>query len=196
MEMLRSKLGGIGMIINVEFVDKEFNHNEDYNIMLELTNNTIILCDNPKIKNKLYSEFGKIWTGKCEEEGTNIYCNSLDDTDRGIPQLTKVHISYLPTTIVEIDGEQTITFTVELPHILQAKIAEDIWLAVENADETISVYPMTIFKGYQDIWKKGIYEVYKYIAAGRYGGCFAYENYPVEFETWCMGKTKKEDFNE
>lgn len=163
------------MIINVEFVSEEFNHNDDYNVMLEITNNAIILCDDPKIKSKIYSEFVEICTGKCEKDGTNIYCNSTDNVDRGIPQLTKTHISFLPTTIVEIDNEQRITFTVELPHILQAKTAEDIWLAVENDYGTISIYPITLFKGYEDVWKKGIYEVYKTIAYGRYGGCFVFQ---------------------
>lgn len=149
-----------GILFNDE---KYFESSDDNNLMDTLTENTIILCVDNKVKNFLYDAIRGICEGKHKEGGYEYY---VEDTDK---LNLKVGISYLPTAELYIDDEQKIILTMEVPYILTAKQPEDIWFAQRNRDNKIVIYPMKIFKGYKEKWEEGIEAVYRYIAQGRYG---------------------------
>ena len=167
------------MLKGILFNKKIFEEKEEMNLMDPMTKNMIVICENPKIKNILFQEIKDICEGKCEEEGDEVsdYCTGAEsEADFYIPKM-KIFANYLPTTRIVIDEEQTVTLTVEAPFVYTAKSAEDVWFPAENANGIISIYPMTAFKGYKEVWAKGLDEVYYYIICGRYG---AYEGYWME----------------
>lgn len=149
-----------GILFNDE---KYFESSDDNNLMDILTGNTIILCEDNKVKNFLYDAIREICDGKHKETGYEYYA---EDTDR---LNLRVGISYLPTTELYIDDEQKIVLTMEAPYIFTAKQPEDIWFAQRNNDNKIFLYPMKVFKGYKEKWNEGIQAVYHYIVQGRYG---------------------------
>lgn len=157
------------MLNYIEFHGDLFNHDDYYNLVDEMTNNMIFICDCPQTKNKIVNEIEKICNGECVEYGHDYWCGE----NRLYPTITKRVITYLPTTRLVIDNEQTITCTIEAPFVLTATDIKDIWFAVNNGGK-ISVYPMTIFKGSHDKWNDGIESVYCYVTGGRYG---SYDGY-------------------
>lgn len=148
-----------GILFNNE---RYFESSDDNNLMDILTENTIILCEDNKVKNFLYDAIREICDGRHKEDGYEYYA---EDTDK---LSLRVGISYLPTTELYIDDEQKIVLTMEAPYILTAKTPEDIWFALRSRDNKIAIYPMKIFKGYKEKWNEGIQAVYHYIANGRY----------------------------
>ena len=143
--------------------DRYFESSDDNNLMDRLTENTIILCADNKIKNFLYDAIWGICHGKYRKSGYEYYAEDTDKLN------LKVGISYLPTAELYVDDEQKIIITMEVPYILTAKQPEDIWFAQRNRDNKIAIYPMKVFKGYKEKWDEGIEAVYRYIAEGRYG---------------------------
>lgn len=157
------------MIKAIKFNGNEFEHIDD-NDLLNLTKNTIILCANSDIKYRIFKVIDDICKAKCEEEN-DITCYSMgeEDDERGLIPKMKVNINYLPTTILTIDDEQTITLTIEAPFIFTAKEYKDIWFADINEDNVIYIYPFFAFKGYKEVWEEGLFSVYKNFILGRYG---------------------------
>ena len=152
------------MLSYIEFHGDLFDHNEEYNLVDEMTNNMIFICGCPQTKNKIVNEIEKICNGKCIESGHDYWCGK----NKLYPKITKRLVTYLPTTRFVIDNEQTITCTIEAPFVFTATDIKDIWFAID-VDGKISVYSMTIFKGSHDKWNEGIESVYHFIAQGRYG---------------------------
>ena len=167
------------MFTGILFNKKIFEEKEEMNLMDPMTTNMIVICESPKIKNLLLQELKDICDGKCEEEGEEVsdYCTGAEKKgDFHVPKL-KMLSNYLPTARLSIDDEQLITLTVEAPFLYTAKDAKDIWFAAEGANGKISVYPMTVFKGYKEVWANGLDDVYHHVVTGRYG---AYNGYWME----------------
>ena len=143
--------------------DKYFESINDDNLMDVLTENTIILCEDTEIKNFLYHAIIDICDGKHIESGYDYY---IEDTDY---LNYKYGINYLPTTELNIDTEQKITFTIEAPYILTATSPKDIWFAQRTKENKIRIYPLRVFKGYKERWEQGVYKIYIDTIAGRYG---------------------------
>lgn len=153
--------------------DKYFESINDDNLMDVLTENTIILCEDTEIKNFLYHVIIDICDGKHIESGYDYY---IEDTDY---LNYKYGINYLPTTELNIDTEQKITFTVEAPYILTATSPKDIWFAQRTKENKIRIYPLRVFKGYKERWEQGVYKIYIDTIAGRYGN-YKYGNISKE----------------
>ena len=66
------------MLKGIEFKDKRFKTKDDYNVLGELTENTIILCNNYKLLDTLGNEILNTVNGKAEYN--NYLC---DDEDVG-----------------------------------------------------------------------------------------------------------------
>lgn len=158
------------MLRYVEFTGRRFKKEEDYNVLGELTNNTIILCNNWKIMQTLTDEIIKTVNG--EAEYNNYDC---DDEDVGN---AKTLIRFGLQSIIGI-GDQRITLALEPSIIYKANNIEDIWFIDWSGNDEIeefppykeSIYPMLVFKGSRKVWEDGKDEVYKTICNGRYG-CF------------------------
>lgn len=165
------------MIEAIRFNGEVFNHEDDYDYMDNITKNTIVICDSPHTKRKLYKEIESICEGKCIDSGHDYWVNNEDII---YPKITKRIVEYLPTIRFVVDDEQTITLTIEAPFVYTAKDIMDIWFAATDKKNKISVYPMLIFKGCHDIWDGGLDKVYNYVTQGRYGG---YEGYWMDKES-------------
>lgn len=152
----------------------QFETKDNYNLMSELTSNTIILCANPKIKNFITQQIVDIFD--CKHEEFDEESHDYNSNDYPCNMDYKYIIQYLPTTILFIDSLQQIILTVEAPFVIQAKSPKDIWFVDYDKDNKLIVYPFNIFKGYQDDWDKGIMEVYKNVCNGRYG---CYDGYKL-----------------
>lgn len=137
------------MIKGIEFL-KNYNRSE----MLDLTNNTIILCTNPTIKNDLV----KLFIKEIGKDGDLLNYDSDEKTDT-----LSIEILFLPTTILNC-RDQRFVVTVEPSIILASLTPKDIWFC--NGDE---IYAFTDFARYLYEWDKGITHVYKSTVAGRYG---------------------------
>lgn len=169
------------MFKGIEFNGDLFNCHNCYNLMDRMTQNMIVICETPRIKNIIWKEIEKICNGKCERDGHDYYIPK-EQENRGEfpPRITKYGVHYLPTTQIIIDEEQKITLTIEAPFVLTAKSIEDIWFACLNGENKISIYPMIIFHGSKGKWDQGISEVYSYICQGKYG---SYNGYWLDKES-------------
>ena len=103
----------------------QFETKDDYNLMSELTSNTIILCANPKIKNFITQQIVDILD--CKHEEFNEENHDYNASDFLWNMDYKYIIQSLPTTILPIRTLQQIILTVEAQLILQAPSPNDIW---------------------------------------------------------------------
>ena len=162
------------MLKEIEFLDDIFNKEDGNNVMCELTDNTIIICSDLRVKNIILKHIIE-----CFESSDYENCDyNYEDGDRIF-----IEVSYKPTSIVNISNidnvcpMQRITITKEVPFILQAKTSDDIWFVnykkyyndKSKNKSGISIYPFSIFKGYIDIWNEGIMNVYKQTINGKFG---------------------------
>lgn len=151
--------------------NKFFNRNNNENELCDLTDNTIIICENYYIKNRIYHQIYN--TINCLHG-----CNIINDYYCEYNEMCNVYMNYKPTAILNIYNQinlQKIIISVEVPFILQAKDIKDIWIATIDNNYRISVIPMTLYKKSDEIWNSGIWETYKYILSGRYGDVGNYE---------------------
>ena len=156
------------MLYGIEFTDKRFKVEEDYNVLDALTKNTIILCSNYKLMNTLAKEIINTVNGKAEYN--DYWC---DDKDVG---KAKFDLNFGLQKVIDING-QKITLALEPSIIYKADSPEDVWLfdwQGTNEIETLPdykefIYPILIFKGSKEKWKDGKDAVYKMICGGRYG---------------------------
>lgn len=150
------------MLEGIEFKNKQFDNHEENNLFSPLTENTIVLCNNYNLMMQLAEEIKNTING--DAEYNEYYC---DDNDVGVGEYKM--FSYLQK-IIQINNQQ-ITLSLEPSIIYKAKKVEDIWFADFNSCGTISIWPLTIFEGYEVLWSSGLDKVYKDICNGRYG-CF------------------------
>lgn len=146
-----------------------------YNEMVELTNNTIIICNSVPTHITLSEEILNTINGNAEY---NDYICGGSDLGTG-----QVRMFGGLQRMLSI-GDQTITTGIEPALVYKAKSVEDIWFAdtikTEDGKEKIIIYSMTAFKGHRDVWSEGLDSVYFYVAGGRYGAydgtCWNYFN--------------------
>lgn len=155
------------MLREIEFTDKRFQKEEDYNLLSSMTNNTIILCNNYKLMDSLAKEIFNTVNGNAEY---NVY--DCDDEDIGN---AKMMLSFGLQRVIDIKG-QRITLSLEPAIIYKADNIDDVWLFDWNGNDELGVcayqefiYPLGIFKGSHEVWKGGKDELYKMICNGRYG---------------------------
>lgn len=156
------------MLRTIEFTAKRFMTKEDNNLFSPITKNAIILCHNYALMDSLAKEIINTVNGNAEYN--NYDC---DDEDVG---KAKMHLSFGLQRVIGING-QRITLALEPAIIYKANNIEDVWFFdYQGTDEVETlppyqefIYPMTIFKGSHETWKKGKDEVYKTICNGRYG---------------------------
>ena len=154
------------MLHGIEFKDKRFKTEDDYNVFGELTENTIVLCNNYKLMDTLAKEILDTVNGKAEHN--DYWC---DDEDVG---QAKYDLVFGLQRIIDING-QKITLSIEPSIIYKANKPEDIWLFDwKGKGQTSSpyqefIYPMLIFKGSRQLWKDNRDSIYKAICCGRYG---------------------------
>lgn len=156
------------MLRAIEFTDKRFKKEEDYNLFSPISNNCIILCNNYKLMDSLAKEILDTVNGNAEY---NAY--DCDDKDIGN---AKMWLSFGLQRVIDING-QRITLSLEPAIIYKANDIEDIWLFCYSETDEIETlppyqeysYPVCIFKGSRKVWEDGKDEVYKMICNGRYG---------------------------
>lgn len=155
------------MLRSIEFTDKRFKKEEDYNIFNPISNNTIILCNNYKLMDSLAKEILNTVNGNAEYN--NYDC---DDEDVGN---AKMWLSFGLQRVIDING-QRITLSLEPAIIYKANNINNVWLFDWKGNDELGtcpyhefIYPLCIFKGSQKVWSEGKDEVYKMICSGRYG---------------------------
>lgn len=151
------------MVNAIEFKDKRFETKDYYNVLEPITENCIIICNNYKIMYTLAEEIIDTINGQAEYN--DYWC---DNEDVG---KAKYELNFGLQKIIDING-QKITLALEPAMIYKAKQIADIWFFDWiGKDDTYKefIYPMTVFKGSDDIWSEGLDRVYKMIVSGRYG---------------------------
>lgn len=151
------------MVRGILFKDKRFDTKDDNNLMSQITDNTIILCANYRLMHSLAEEIFNTINGNAEY---NDYDCDEEDVGRA-----KYELNFGLQKVIDING-QKIILCLEPAMIYRAKHIRDIWFADwigkdDNYEE--SIYPMTIFKGSNEVWDSGLDEVYKMVVGGRYG---------------------------
>ena len=149
------------MVNAIQFNVTRFNTKDDNNL-LELTDNTIILCATINIMISLAYEILNTINGKVEY---NDY--QCDESDIG---KVTAPIRFSLLTLINVNN-QKITLSIEPSIIYKANSIDDIWFIDyigKDLTYKASIYPMTIFKGSKDVWDSGLDEVYKMVAGGRY----------------------------
>ena len=151
------------MVRGILFKDKRFDTKDDNNLMCPITDNTIILCANYRLMRSLAEEIFNTINGNAEY---NDY--DCDEEDVG---KAKYELNFGLQKVIDING-QKITLCLEPAMIYRAKHIRDIWFADwigKDDDYKESIYPMTIFKGGNEVWDSGLDKVYKMVVDGRYG---------------------------
>lgn len=151
------------MVRGILFKDKRFDTKDDNNLMCPITDNTIILCANYRLMHSLAEEIFNTINGNAEY---NDY--DCDEEDIG---KAKYELNFGLQKVIDING-QKIILCLEPAVIYRAKHIRDIWFADwigKDDDYKKSVYPMTIFKGSNEVWDSGLDKVYKMVVGGRYG---------------------------
>ena len=147
------------MLRAIEFTDKRFKKEEDYNLLSPISNNCIILCNNYKLMDSLAKEILDTVNGKAEH---NVY--NCDDEDVG---KAKMWLSFGLQRVIDING-QRITLSLEPAIIYKADNIDDVWLFDWKGNDEFGVrpyhefiYPLGIFKGSYEVWNDGKDEIYK-----------------------------------
>jgi hypothetical protein len=150
------------MLQYIEFKNERFKTKDNYNLLCDLTNNTIILCSNYKLMTTLCDEIINTVNGQAEYN--DYWCKDVDINN------AKLELCFDLQRIIDING-QKITLSLEPSIVYKAKDIKDIWFFdwIGNLPYKEFIYPITIFKGSQENWDEGLDEVYKYIVNDRYG---------------------------
>lgn len=155
------------MLKAIEFTDKRFKKEDDYNLINPLLNNTIILCNNYKLMDSLAKEIFDTVNGNAEH---NFY--ECADKDIGNAQM---QLSFGLQRIININ-RQKITLALEPAIIYKAGAIEEIWLfdsaGIHNSDVNPYrefIYPLCMYEGTCEKWQTDKDELYRMICNGRCG---------------------------
>lgn len=151
------------MVRGFLFKDKRFDAEDENNLMYSITKNTVVLCPDHKLMCFLSEEILNTINGNAEY---NDYDCDSDDVGTA-----RYELNFGLQKVININN-QRIILCLEPAMIYRATAIKDIWFAdwvMRNGKIKISVYPMNIFKGSREVWKRGLGEVYKTIVEGRYG---------------------------
>ena len=113
--------------------------------------------------NSLADEIVRTMNGEAEY---NDYC--CEDEDIGRANYT---LNFGLQKCIEINN-QKIILCLEPAMVYRAKDIKDIWFITssgEGDDYKEVIYALTTFKGIEEIYSKGLDEIYKYVVAGRFG---------------------------
>ena len=150
------------MVEWILFKDKRFEKKNFYNLLEFSSNETIILCNNLETMYDLSEEIMSTINGDCPNE---FSCNKEDIGK------AKYLLRFGLQRVIDING-QRITLCLEPAMVYKAKEIDDMWFFDwSGQDDTYKerIYPLTIFKGSREVWKKGLDKVYTNIVNGRYG---------------------------
>lgn len=154
------------MLEELDFKSDNFTRKFNFNELLELTTNTIIICNAYKTMVDLSNEIINTVNGSAEY---NDY--RCDDSDIG---QAKIILQFGLQRKIAIN-QQIITLALEPAMIYLADKPEDIWFADTNDDGEYAVWALTSFMGYNDCWDEGKDNIYKMVVNGRFGaynGCW------------------------
>ncbi len=152
------------MLKGIIFNDERFDTKDGYNILNDLTDNTIILCRNFDMMNALAREIVRTVDGRAEH---NDYACDEEDVGKA-----RYDVNFFLQKAIKING-QTITLCLEPAMVYRAKNIKDIWFFDHDFPGNGNgwrIYPMTVFKGAEEVWASGLDVVYNTITIGRYGG--------------------------
>lgn len=151
------------MLRGIRFNDKRFDKTDGNNIFGELTDNAIVICRNYDMMEALAKEIIRTVNGRAEH-------NDYDCDDEDVRK-AKYTINFFLQKVIDING-QTITLCLEPAMVYKAKSIRDIWFFDRNwpSRHADQIYPMTVFKGAEEVWERGLDAVYNTIVIGRYGG--------------------------
>lgn len=152
------------MIEWIKLPSKKFDVWGKKNKMGKLTNDTVVICQNPEIKKILTTQFinGKNKMKLCG--------NTKEKPKCGFEFLLRAHVYH---------GAQRIVLSVEPAEVFQSFEAVDIWFAgYQYKDgkytDVIEVYPFSCYKDYKKYWKQGMDKLYLNIVCGKIG-CYTGE---------------------
>ena len=140
------------MLEELEFKGDNFTNKTNFNELVDLTSNTIIICSDWNTMCNLSNEIMNTVNGHAEYN--DYYC---ENTDIGKAKLV---MNFALQRKININ-EQTITLTLEPAMIYSANTPEDIWFADTDDEGTYAIYALTSFMGYQDFWNCGKDYLYK-----------------------------------
>ena len=130
----------------------------------DLTENTIILCNNTKTKYKMV----KLTINVLDRKFNTLYNAWVDEEDYDIFDKDRCFINFSSITIFNLYN-QKITLSIEPSIIYKAKNVKDIHFVDVDCKNKYMVYAMTNFEDSEEIFNKGLDEVCKTIIGGRYG---------------------------
>ena len=151
------------MVRGILFKDKKFDVKDNNNLMSEMTENTIILCNNYRLMSTLAEEIVNTINGNAEY---NDYDCDADDVGKA-----KYELNFGLQKVIDVNG-QKIILCLEPAMVYRAKQIKDLWFADTLEKDGIyeeSVYPLTIFEGSNEIWDSGLDKVYSHVVGGRFG---------------------------
>lgn len=164
------------MVKGIEFKDKRFETKDDNNLLNEITENIIIICNNPRLMNSFAEEIINTINGKAEHN--DYHC---DDSDMG---KAKYELNFGLQKVIDING-QKIILGLEPALVYRAKQLEDIWFldctgskyekeewfgSLDKKDDYKEfIYPLLVFKGSKEDWNSGLDTIYRNLCGGKYG---------------------------
>lgn len=153
------------MVHMIEFTATKYEKKDDNNLLSNMTENTIVLCNNLQIMTSLAEEIIKTINGQAEYN--DYYCESED------VGTAKYILNFGLQKLIGVQ-KQRITLSLEPAIIYKARTIDDFWLfdwagGQGGVPYREFIYPITVFKGSHELWNKGLDEVYEYIVNGRYG---------------------------
>ena len=152
------------MVRAILFKDERFETKDDNNLLIPITENIIIICNNLRLMDNLACEILNTINGGAEY---NDY--DCDEEDIG---KAKYELNFGLQKVINING-QKITLGLEPALVYKVKQIEDIWFfdwsGGLNCKYKEFIYPLTVFKGSHEAWDEGLDRIYRNICNGRYG---------------------------
>lgn len=152
------------MLDCIEFKSDKFETKDEENILCELTNNTIILCDSYETMDFIANEILNTINLKVEH---NKYSCDVSDVENA-----KMELAFGLQRVIDING-QKITLALEPSIIYKSTSVQDIWfiwfIDYENYNK-FAIYALSMFKDCDKDYEN-LDVLYKNIINGQYG-CF------------------------
>lgn len=150
------------MLDCIEFESDKFETKDEQNVLCELTDNTIILCDSYETMDFIADEILNTINFKAEH---NKYSCDVSDIENA-----KMELAFGLQRIIDING-QKITLALEPSIIYKSKSVQDIWfiwfIDYENYNK-FAVYALSMFKDCDKDYEN-LDVLYKNIVNGQYG---------------------------
>ena len=148
------------MLEYIEFTSYKFETKDGQNVLCELTNNTIILCNSYETMDFIADEI--LNTINLKSEHNEYICTSISDIENA-----KMELAFGLQRVINING-QKITLGLEPSIIYKSKSVQDIWFVDFDCYNKFMVYALSIFEGC-DKGYENLDVLYENIVNGRYG---------------------------